>query len=281
MDFRLKTKKDHLVKNIKQFDALIVAFSGGVDSAFLLALAHEILKENVIAVTAESPIHPVREKKAAITFAKNIGVHHIVLQSRELSQPEFVSNKKNRCYVCKKNLFADILKIGLEIGIKHAAHGANVDDLEDFRPGFKAAHEMGIIAPMIDAGLTKNEIRLLSKEMNLCTWNKPSMACLATRIPYGTPITRKALNMVEEAENVVLSFGFMTCRVRHHGRVARIEIDPGDIERMLDERTRMAMVKKIKKIGFLHIAVDLEGYVQGSMNRSLTSGISDLKCLSF
>lgn len=264
---KIKRKKDTLLLAINGFDSLIVAFSGGVDSSFLLAATHEIIKENLVAVTAVSPIHPERERKAAIEFARNLGVNHILLQSREMSQADFMANRKDRCYICKKNLFGNILKIASDMEIKNIAHGANVDDLEDFRPGFAAAREMGVAAPMVDAGLTKEDIRLLSKEMNLAVWNKPATACLATRIPYGTPITRKALKMVEEAENAILSLGFAACRVRFHGKVARIEVSLEDFERILDEIIRKKIVGKFREIGFSHISLDLEGYIQGSLNR--------------
>jgi uncharacterized protein len=155
------------------------------------------------------------------------------------------------------------------MGIEHIAHGANVDDLEDFRPGLKAAQEMGVVAPMVNAGLTKNDIRLLSKEMFLETWDKPSLACLATRIPYETPITREALKMVEQAEDIMITLGFAACRVRHHGTVARIEMSPSDFKKVFDKNIKMIIIKKFRKIGFSHVTIDMEGYVQGKMNRSL------------
>jgi len=265
----LKTKKERLASLLKQFEALIVAFSGGVDSTFLLAVAHETLKKNLVAITAKSPVHPARENQAATAFAQNLGVQHMVLQSREMSRPDFKANTKDRCYICKKYLFEDLLKIAKDRGIEHVAHGGNVDDLEDFRPGFAAAYEMEIKAPLVDAGLNKDDIRALSKQMNLKTWNKPPMACLATRIPYGTPITEKALNMVDQAELAILKLGFTTCRVRMHGNVARIEVDPVEIESVLEKGNRSAIIGKLREIGFFYVALDMEGYQQGSMNRVL------------
>ena len=264
-----RAKRNRLVLELKRFDTLLVAFSSGVDSTFMLAVAHEVLAKGVVAVTAESPVHPTREKESAIAIAGNLGVRHIVVPSKEMSLPNFVANQKDRCYICKKSLFEDLLSIAAKMGIEHIAHGANVDDLEDFRPGFKAAREMGIVAPMIKAGLTKNDIRLLSKEMFLETWNEPSTACLATRIPYGTPITRKALEMVEQAEDVMITLGFMACRVRHHDTVARIEIVPRDFKKIFDEKIKTTIIRKFRKIGFSHVTVDMEGYVQGKMNRLL------------
>jgi uncharacterized protein len=261
-------KKECLAKILKQFESLAVAFSGGVDSTCLLAMAHDILKEKVIALTADSPIHPPKEKVHAVELAKGLGVEHIVIKSREMDHVDFVANQKNRCYVCKKLLFEDILKHAMERGIRQVAHGANVDDLRDFRPGLKAAQELGIIAPMVDAAMTKGDIRRLSKEMNLPTWDKPSMACLATRIPYGTPISLDAIEMVAKAENFVTGLGFRTCRVRHHGKVARIEVNPRDLNKIMNAEIRAKVIRTLRKIGFAHIAVDMEGYVQGSMNRS-------------
>jgi uncharacterized protein len=182
---------------------------------------------------------------------------------------DFTANTKDRCYLCKKHLMEELLKIAGRRGIQHVAHGANIDDLNDYRPGFAAAQEMGIKAPMVDAKLTKNDIRRLSKQMNLITWNKPAMACLASRIPYGTLITEKDLKMVDQAEQVLFGLGFIGCRVRMHDKVARIEVDTGDIERLIHKKTRSVIVEKLRKIGFSHVAVDLEGYRQGSLNRAL------------
>ena len=270
MNRNTQNKKEKLISIIEKYDNLIIAFSGGVDSTFLLKIAHEILEGNVVAVTARSSVQPERETDFAIKFAKNLRIKHIIMQSREMSLPNFVTNTKDRCYVCKKLLAEDLLKLASEIGIKHVAHGANMDDMDDFRPGLKAAREMCIEAPLVDACLTKKDIRFLSKEMNLVTWDKPSMACLASRIPYGTPITDEALNKIDRAEQFVLSLGFISCRVRYHNEVARIEVSPRDFKKLFDDKTRMAIISKFKDIGFLYISMDLEGYIQGSMNRSFS-----------
>ena len=262
----LNKKKEKLTSILKELDSLVIAFSGGVDSTFLLAMAFDTLKDNVVAVTAESPIHPEREKHEAARLAKKIGARHIIVQSREINQPDFLANPRNRCYVCKKYILEDIIRLASEMDMKNIAHGANKDDLNDYRPGFKAAEEMGILSPLIDADLSKNDIRTLSKEMNLSTWDKPSNACLASRIPYGTPITKEALAMIEHAEAFILNLGLRTCRVRHHGDVARIETAIEDIKTILDKKNRQKIAKKLKELGYKHISIDLEGYVQGSMN---------------
>ena len=248
---------------------MLVAYSGGVDSSFLLAMAHEALNTNLIAVTAASPFYPETETCYARDFAASLGVEHLIIHSTTMDRADVTANTKNRCYLCKKYLMEELLKIAGRRGIRHVAHGANTDDLSDYRPGFAATQEMGIKAPMVEAKLTKNDIRRLSKEMNLVTWNKPAMACLASRIPYGTSITEKNLKMVDQAEQVLFRLGFIGCRVRMHGNVARIEVQTEDIERLIRQKTRSAIVEELRKIGFSHVAVDLEGYHQGSLNRAL------------
>ena len=263
----LKTKKERLISILKHYESLAIAFSGGTDSTFLLAVAHKVLKRNIIAVTAKSQVHPERETDLAVEYTKKHGIEHVIIQTNELKIPEFTANNRNRCYVCKRNLFPLMLEAVSKKGIRDLAHGANTDDLKDFRPGFSAAYELEIAAPMVDAGLSKQDIRLLSKKMRLETWNKPAMACLATRIPYGTPVTKERLKMIEEAEYALADLGFGTCRVRHHGTLARIELAREEFERMIKEEMRKSVVEKMKKVGYLYVSMDLEGYIQGSMNR--------------
>jgi uncharacterized protein len=265
----LVEKRDRLLSILKGYGSLLVAYSGGVDSSFLLAMARKVLNTNLIAVTAASPIHPERETREAHDFAATLGVEHLVLQSQIMLRADFTANAKDRCYLCKKHLMEELLQIAGRRGIRHVAHGANIDDLTDYRPGFAAAQEMGIKAPMVDAKLTKNDIRRLSKQMKLVTWNKPAMACLASRIPYGTLIREKDLQMADQAEQVLFRLGFIGCRVRIHGKVARIEVQSEDIERLIQQKTRTVIIAKLRKIGLSHVAVDLEGYRQGSMNRVL------------
>lgn len=265
----LTEKRDRLLSILKGYGSLLVAYSGGVDSSFLLAMAREALNTNLIAVTAASPLHPQWETREAENFAKSLGVEHLIIQSKIMHRDDFISNPKERCYLCKRYLIEDLLKIASARDIEYVAHGANVDDLSDYRPGYAAAQEMGIKAPLVDANLTKNDIRRLSKQMNLTTWNKPPMACLASRIPYGTPITVNDLKMVDQAEQVLFGLGFTGCRVRVHDKVARIEVDTKDIERIINKKTRSFVLEKLREIGFSHVAVDLEGYCQGSLNRAL------------
>lgn len=265
----LEAKKICLVENLQKYNSIAVAFSGGVDSSFLLSMANIVSNGNVLAITAASPVHPEREKNAASKFVKDLGIEHILFYSNELNNRNFTANPKDRCYICKKIIFNDIIKIANKRGVDVVAHGANYDDLRDYRPGLRAADEMGIEAPLLKAEFTKDEIRFLSKEMGLSTWNKPAMACLATRIPYGTPITEDTLKMVEKAEVVLEDFGFPGSRVRCHGKVARLEIDITNVKKMFALEMREKIIKKLKEFGFLHIAVDLEGYVQGSMNRAI------------
>ena len=270
MNRDIQNKKEKLISILKKYDDLVVAFSGGVDSTFLLYMANKVVKGKVIAVTAHSSIHSESEIEFAQKLAKRLNIKHLMIRSREMNLPDFVANTKEKCYFCKKMLAQDLNKLASELGVTHIAHGANLDDLDDYRPGFKAAVEMGMIAPLLDAKMTKNDIRLLSKEMGLETWNKPSMACLASRIPYGVPIIDETLNKIDRAERFIINLGFNTCRVRYHHEVARIELDPKDFNKIFDDKIRIAIINKFKEIGFSYLSIDLEGYVQGSMNRSLS-----------
>jgi uncharacterized protein len=265
----IAAKKRRLIEILKSDSTLAVAFSGGVDSTFLIAAAKEALGDGVTAVTVDSPIHSRREIREARVIANDLGVKHIVIPLGEITVPGFVTNPPERCYTCKQLIFAEIIRVAASLEIRRVAHGVNMDDLEDYRPGTKAAQEMGVSSPLAEAGLTKTDIRALSRKMQLPTWNKPSMACLASRIPYGRPIMREALMMVEMAEESLLQLGFDGSRVRHHGEVARIEVAQRDIKKFLHKEMRAEILKRLKKIGFKHVAIDLEGYVQGSLNRAI------------
>ena len=265
----IDSKKQRLIDILRKCNSILVAFSGGVDSTFLLAIAHEVLKDNVIAATADSITFPRRELNEAKKFTQKRGIKHLVFKSREAGLPEFISNNPDRCYFCKKHMCETLFKIAGEHGMEHVAHAVNMDDLKDYRPGLKAAEEAGIIAPLVMAEIGKDDIRSLSREMGLASWDKPSMACLASRIPYGEVITEKKLKMIEQSEEFLFDKGFRQCRVRIHGDVARIETDSKDLDRFMDMHLRIEIVEAFRKIGFNHISVDLEGYRSGSMNRSL------------
>jgi uncharacterized protein len=264
-----RAKKERLIQRLQGLDRLLVAFSGGLDSTFLLAVAHEILGDRVLAATAKGDLYPSFEVQDAVAFAREKGIDHVVFPFQVMAVPEFVSNPPDRCYHCKKALFKILMDMAKEKGISHIAHGANVDDLQDYRPGSRAAEEMAALAPLVDAGLGKEEIRFLSREMGLSTWNKPSMACLASRIPYGHVITEDKLRMIGEAERFLSECGFKQFRVRHHGDVARIEVIPADMGRIMEAGLRRSIVERCRKIGFLHVSLDLEGYVTGSLNKAL------------
>jgi pyridinium-3,5-biscarboxylic acid mononucleotide sulfurtransferase len=262
-------KMENLKGILKQFQNLMVAFSGGVDSTFLLAASKAVLKENVVAVTGVSPIHPAREILHAKRLAKKLGVRHLVIETREMEIEQFVRNIEDRCYVCKKHLILEMKKIAEKMHIAHIAHGANADDLNDFRPGLAAADALGVVSPLIDVGLTKEEIRQLSREMGLETWDKPSAPCLATRLPHGARITGEVLKKIEAAENILIDHGVTLCRIRHHGDTARIETDENGRGILIQADRRKDIVRKIKEKGYAYVCLDLDGYVQGNMNRSI------------
>ena len=251
---------------------MVVAFSGGIDSTVLLALAHGTMGSETIAATAVSDIHPRWELDQAEAFVREKKVRHLLFPSREMTLPEFTANRKDRCYHCKRHLFHTLSQIAEEAGIRQVVHGANLDDLGDYRPGMRAAQEMGVRAPLVEAGMDKAAVRSLAEEMGLDRWNRPSNACLATRIPYGTTITPERLQMVDRAETVLLSMGLQGCRVRHHETIARLELDEAGMARMGSADLRKRLVTRLRDIGFHHVTVDLEGYVSGSMNRGLEFG---------
>jgi pyridinium-3,5-biscarboxylic acid mononucleotide sulfurtransferase len=265
----LQQKKTALISRIKTLRSLLVAFSGGVDSTLLLKISHDVLKDRVVAVTATSALQPTHEKEAAMEQARIMGVKHHIIQSRALDHDIFVNNDTERCYHCKQFLFEDLLSMAKTLGLAHVAHGANTDDLRDYRPGFRAADALGIVAPLLEADMGKQEIRTLSRELKLSTWDKPAMACLASRIPYGTPLTAKRLRMVDAAEEVLRKQGFQSCRVRYHANIARIEVPETAVSRFLAPALREKLVSEIRAIGFSYVTIDLAGYVQGSMNREI------------
>ncbi len=262
----MKPETAQLVDQLKPLPSLAVAFSGGVDSTLLLSVAVEALGNRVLAVTAMSPIHAQREIRNAVDLAGRLGCRHLLLRGTEMEQSEFLSNPDERCYICKQGLLRQIRSEAALRGFDHLAHGANHDDRGDYRPGMRAAEEMGVLAPLAAAGLTKKTIRQLARERGLPNWDRPAMACLATRIPHHTPITPALLERIEKAEECLQQLGFHASRVRCHGEIARIECRGADIARLPEPAIRSQIIHQFKTIGFKFITLDLEGYRQGSMN---------------
>ena len=264
-----EAKLERLRAQLREIGSAAVAFSSGVDSTFLLRVAHEELGENVVAVTARSHSFPKRELDEAAAFCRSEGVRHEILDSEELDIPGFVANPPDRCYHCKKALFGKLIAFAQMNGLAAVLEGSNVDDDGDYRPGLRAIRELGVRSPLHDAGLTKAEIRALSREMGLPTWNKPSFACLASRFPYGERITAAGLDRVERAEQWLMDagLGLAQLRVRSHGDMARIEVPPADIPRIAARAEEIAAA--LQSFGFAYVALDLQGYRTGSLNEVL------------
>ena len=257
-------KLTELKKSISSFGSVLIAFSAGVDSSFLVKVVRDTLgRDKTLAVTGDSPSIPRREISEAIEFAKKFDIEHVIVETAEMDSTEYTNNSSDRCYYCKSELFSTLGAIAKERGIEVVADGSNVDDLDDHRPGARAAGERCVISPLQEAGLTKDEIRQLSQSMDLPTWDKPEMACLASRIPNGNPVSEKNLKMVEQAEEFLRDMGFSQIRVRHHGDMARLEFSPHETAKAAESLTAHIIDNGLKKIGFSRVTLDLAGYHRG------------------
>ncbi|MEC7641565.1 MAG: ATP-dependent sacrificial sulfur transferase LarE [Nitrospinota bacterium] len=265
----LLEKRQRLETRLCGLGSVVVAFSGGVDSALILVVAHSVLGPKVVAVTAQSESLPERELKAAKRLAREIGVEHLVIQTDEMSSFEYRENSTDRCYHCKSELYTKLQAIAQERNFDHIVNGINTDDMGDHRPGILAANEAGVLSPLRDAGFSKEDIRSLSRELGLAVWEKPAAACLSSRIPYNQPISQEKLSMVEKAEDFLLSIGFTQVRVRHHGDIARIELLKEEMSEFFNGGHSYSTQKRFKELGFKYITLDIEGFRSGSLNEVL------------
>lgn len=270
MSSELKKKIETLTEILKSMGKVVVAFSGGVDSSFLLRMARDTLgTDNVIAVTALSPLYPERELRGAKRIAEEMGVKHLLIESNELEIEGFTRNPPDRCYLCKKELFGEMKKTAQQEHMTFIVEGSTLDDEKDHRPGKRAIRELGVRSPLIEASLTKAEVREASKDLGLPTWDKPSFACLASRFPYGEEITEDDLRKVSEAEDFLVGLGFKQVRVRHYKNLARIEVYKEEIGKLIDSEVREEVVQHLKQIGYQYVTLDLQGFRSGSMNEVL------------
>ena len=265
----LARKEAWLDAALREFPSLIVAYSGGVDSAYLAFAAHRALGATALCVTADSPSYPERHRAIALRLATQLGFNHLVIRTAEMARPEYRANPANRCYFCKHELYTHLSTLARERGIPVIADGSNADDRGDYRPGRQAAREFGVRSPLDEAELSKDEIRELSRRAGLPTWDEPASACLSSRIPYFSEVTDEKLRMIERAETVLRDLGFRICRVRHHDTIARLELGRDEIARALDPATAETIDRELRAIGYAHVTVDLRGYRLGSLNDAL------------
>jgi pyridinium-3,5-biscarboxylic acid mononucleotide sulfurtransferase len=270
----LEAKLERMRAAFAPMRSLIVAFSGGVDSTFVLKVAYETVGDRALALTTTSPTMPDEDRDSALAMARLIGARHLLIESNELEIPGYSANPLNRCYLCKHNLFTVCEAKAAELGIDEIVDGLNLDDLHDYRPGMQAASEKRVRHPLVEAELTKAEIRELSRSMGLPTWDRPASPCLSSRFPYGTEITPEGLARVAAGEKLLHSMGFAVARVRYHGDVARLELEQGEIARIFEPVLRATVDREFKKIGFRFVAIDLKGFRSGSLNEGLVASSS-------